>query len=232
MKRLWNRLLPAALALAALLTGCGSSEYEISEGRYQVVLEGDEYSIYQWVGDELHEDDGENLTSSAYADAYYRFPVYPTDYVVEDGAEAAELTLDAAYNVETEYTDIEEFFEALDEGFSDYYTNYVRQENEEIGGLTYFVYEYDGTATSGDTYHAYGHVTLAYGFSAAFTAYEYTDWDIHITYEEVSEILEKVYALDIRENESEEESSDSSASSGVTAETMAAASSDTTAEEE
>ncbi len=229
MKRVWNRLLPAALALSALLTGCGSSDYEISEGRYQIVLAGDEYSIYQWVGDELHEDDGENLSSSAYADAYYRFPVYPTNYVVEDGEEAAELTLDAAYNVETEYTDIEEFFEALDEAFSSY-TNYVRQEDEEIGGLTYFVYEYDGEATSGDAYRAYGHITLAYGFSASFTAYEYTDWDTHITYEDVSEILDKVYALDFQENEAEEESSASS--SGVTPEAVSADSSGTAAEEE
>ncbi len=230
MKRVWNRLLPAALALSALLTGCGSSDYEISEGRYQIVLEGDEYSIYQWVGDELHEDDGENLSSSSYADAYYRFPVYPTNYVVSDGEEAAEMTLDAAYNTETEYTDIEEFFEALDESFSAYYTNYVRQEDEEIGGLTYFVYEYDGEATSGDVYHAYGHITLAYGFSASFTAYEYTDWDTHITYEDVSEILEKVYALDFRENGDEEESS--SASSGVTPETVSAEASGAAAEEE
>ncbi|MCD8366934.1 MAG: hypothetical protein LUC48_02775 [Clostridiales bacterium] len=229
MKQLWNRLLPAALALSALLTGCGSSESEISEGRYQLALQGEEYSIYQWVGDELHEDDGENLTSSSQADAYYRFPVYPTDYVVSDGEEAAEVTLDAAYNAEPDYSDIEEFFEVLEESFSSYYTNYVRQEDEEIGGLTYFVYEYDGTATSGDAYHAYGHVTLAYGFSASFTVYEYTDWDIHVTYEDVAEVLEKVYALEFRETESEE---DSSASSGVTPETVAADASDATAEEE
>ncbi|MCD7917648.1 MAG: hypothetical protein LUF84_04185 [Clostridiales bacterium] len=227
MKQVWNRLLPAALALAALLTGCGSSESEISEGSYELVLQGDEYSIYQWIGDELHEDSGQNLSSYADADVYLRFPVFPLTYTASD-EDVAEVTLDAAYSVESSDVDLEDYFDLLDDAFSSY-TNYVRQEDEEIGGLTYFVYEYDGEATSGDAYRAYGHITLAYGFSISFTAYEYTDWDKHITYEEVSEILEKVYALDIRENESEEESS---ASSDVTAETVDASSSGVTAEEE
>lgn len=227
MKRLWNRLLPVALALSALLTGCGTSEVEISEGSYEKVLQGDEYSIYQWIGDELHEDSGQNLSSYADADVYLRFPVLPLTYTASD-EDVAEVTLDAAYSVESSDIDLEDYFDLLDEAFSSY-TNYVRQEDEEIGGLTYFVYEYDGEATSGDAYHAYGHITLAYGFSAAFTAYEYTDWDKHITYKEVSEILEKVYALDIRETESEE---DSSSASSVTAETVDASASDITAEEE
>ncbi len=228
MKRVWNRLLPAALALSALLTGCGSSDYEISEGSYQRILTGDEYSLYQWIGDELHEDNGENLSSYAEADVYLRFPVFPLTYTASD-EDVAELTLDAVYSVESSDISLEDYFDLLDEAFSSY-TNYVRQEDEEIGGLTYFVYEYDGEAASGDVYRAYGHIILAYGFSASFTAYEYTDWDTHITYEDVSEILDKAYALDFQENGDEEEPSASS--SGVTPEAVSADSSGTAAEEE
>ncbi len=200
MKKKYNALLWLALAFAVLLTGCGQADSTAS-GTWEQILEGESCSIYLYVSDELHMDDGSDLTDSSDADYYYSFPVYPDNYDYSN-ASVAEITLHVSCAFMSNYVTQETFFESLEEDYSAYYTNFVRQDDEEYGGHTYFTYEYDGTASSGDAFHAYGHVTLVDGYAIMFTAFEYSDWDLYISYDEVSDVLELAYAVDVREADS------------------------------
>ncbi|MCD7945821.1 MAG: hypothetical protein LUF81_04365 [Clostridiales bacterium] len=202
-----TRLLAALCALCFLLAACSSSEeeevYTGANGYWERALLGEEYAVYQYVCDEMHIDDGTDMTSSSDYDFYYIFPVYPSDFNYSSG-DWAELRLNCVYDyIGEDYTQ-EEYFELLEESYSEECENFERMEDEEYGGETFFVYEYDGTATSGDAYHAYGHVTYDHGFLVSYTAFEFVDWDNHITYSDVEGILEAAYAVDFRELDTDE----------------------------